>query len=84
MTNKNGRRNHMNLCLIASFLAFMFFLEGSAFAYIDPGTGGMLYQIIILVIGAILGYFAIAKNFIRKILGLKKKDPDDLSKKDGN
>lgn len=52
------------LSILFVFLAF-FFPVRSAYAYVDPGTAGMLYQIVILFIGAILGYFA----FLRKRIG---------------
>lgn len=49
-----------------------------SYAYVDPGTGGMFYQIIILVIGAIAGYFAIFKKFFKKLF--KKRDTSEKDK----
>ena len=62
--------------LRASFIfVVLFIIHEKAYAYVDPGTGGMFYQIIILVIGAIAGYFAIFKKFIKKLF--KKKDTSE-------
>jgi hypothetical protein len=55
--------------------AVLFVIHEKAYAYVDPGTGGMFYQIIILVIGAIAGYFAIFKKFFKKLF--KKKDTSE-------
>jgi hypothetical protein len=60
--------------ILSGFLLFL--LEGEALAYIDPGTGGLFYQVIILVIGAIAGYFAFFKRKIRGLFGRKEVDPD--------
>jgi hypothetical protein len=49
-------------------------LSDTAHAYVDPGVGGMFYQIVILVIGVIAGYFAVAKRFLRRIL---RRDTDE-------
>ena len=46
--------------------------RGTAYAYIDPGTGGMFYQIIILVFGAAVAYFAIFKRYIKNFFSRKK------------
>jgi hypothetical protein len=53
--------------------------NGKAHAYIDPGTGGMLYQIIILIFGAAVAYFAIFKRYIKNFFS-KKKDVDEEDK----
>jgi hypothetical protein len=60
--------------LILALLILLFYQDIS-YAYVDPGTGGMFYQIIILVIGAIAGYFAIFKKFFKKLF--KKKDTSE-------
>ena len=49
-----------------------------AYAYADPGTGGLLYQIIIVFLAFIVSYFAFLKDFLRRTF--KKgsgKNPDD-------
>ena len=46
-----------------------------AHAYIDPGTAGLLYQIVIMFIAVILGYFAFLRKKIGGLFGIfKKKD----------
>jgi hypothetical protein len=67
---------------IGIFTMTVCFILGSgaqALAYIDPGSGGMLYQVAILAIGAFLGYLAFLKDRIKGIfLGKRKKpDPED-------
>ncbi len=46
--------------------------HGTAYAYVDPGTGGMFYQIIILLFGAIAAYFAIFRRYIKNLFSRKK------------
>ena len=59
------------------FMLLLF--NGKAYAYIDPGTGGMFYQIIILLFGAIVAYLAIFKRYIKNFFS-KKKDADEEDK----
>jgi membrane protein implicated in regulation of membrane protease activity len=56
-------------------LAVMFLLVpiGSAFAYIDPGTGSMIVQV---VIAALVGGAAFIGAFWRKLFR-KRRDQDD-------
>jgi hypothetical protein len=60
---------------IIFLLLILLFYKDISYAYVDPGTGGMFYQIIILLIGAIAGYFAIVKKFFKKLF--KKKDTSE-------
>lgn len=57
--------------LAALSLITFFATRGNAYAYVDPGTGGMFYQIVILVFAVVAGYFAVFKRFI---MGIFKKD----------
>ena len=59
-------------------LLILLIYHDTSYAYVDPGTGGMFYQIIILVIGAIAGYFAIFKKFFKKLF--KKRDTSEKDK----
>ena len=64
-----------NVCFLSIlfiFLAF-FFPVRSAYAYVDPGTAGMLYQIVILALGVIAGYFAFLRKFIRRLFSRNSK-----------
>jgi hypothetical protein len=62
-------------CLIIVFAVLLLFSD-TAYAYIDPGVGGALYQVIILIIGAIAGYFAVVKRYLKKWFG-KDKDKSE-------
>jgi len=41
--------------------------------YIDPGMGSYLFQLLIGLIAALIFYFGVLKNFIRKIFSKKSK-----------
>jgi len=59
-----------------TMLAIMLFLllpAASAFAYVDPGTGSMIVQV---VIAAIVGGAAFLGAFWRKLFR-RRRDPDD-------
>ena len=63
------------LCIL---ILTLYFSYSPAFAYLDPGTGGSLLQIIIAFIaaaGASIGlYWQRFKAFIKKIFSKEKKD----------
>ncbi len=61
------------LCLAATLLAFA---PQSAHAYVDPGVGGMIYQIIILVGAAVASALAVFRNKIKSLFGGKRTDED--------
>ncbi|HLC18468.1 MAG TPA: hypothetical protein VJM57_05590 [Thermodesulfobacteriota bacterium] len=47
----------------------------TAFAYLDPGTGGTLYQMLVLIFGAVVAYFLFGKRIIKGLFkGSKGKD----------
>jgi hypothetical protein len=53
-----------------------------AYAYADPGTGGLLYQILIISLAVIASYVAFLKGYLKDFLGraFRKgpgKNPDD-------
>ncbi len=52
----------------------------SAFAYVDPGTGSMIIQV---VIAAVVGGAAFLGVFFRKLFR-KRRDPDDDPPDPGN
>ena len=61
---------------IISFTALLMLLVGaqSAHAYIDPGSGGMIVQ---LLLGGVAGVVILARLFWRRLLtaiGLRKED----------
>ena len=59
-------------------IVFIFLMSTNSYAYIDPGTGGILLQALLGAIAAIGAYITIYwrkfKNFLSKIFKVKKKD----------
>jgi hypothetical protein len=49
---------------------FIFLKPVNAFAYLDPGTGSIILQLIIALIGGLIAFFALIKN---KIIEFYKK-----------
>lgn len=45
----------------------IFSVSNSAFAYIDPGTGGTIYSFLAPLIGALLAAFVWVSGYFRKI-----------------
>ena len=62
--------------LICAFAVFLF-LPNEVYAYIDPGTGGSILQIILAFLAGffslIVFYFQKVKLFIKKIINKIKK-----------
>jgi hypothetical protein len=48
-----------------------------AYAYADPGTGGLLYQIIIVFLAVIASYFAFLKDWVRRFFSRRREDPSN-------
>lgn len=67
-----------NIAVFAA-AAFMLTLSGSAFGYIDGGTGSMLVQV--LLAGA-LGAVFFARNLFAKVTGVFARKPARNSKSD--
>lgn len=67
--------------VLLSAAAFVLGSGENAFAYLDPGAGGVLYQVVILVIviGVCLGYANLKKKK-RNVISKKIKDsePEDF------
>lgn len=61
--------------------ALLFSAPQSAHAYVDPGVGGMFYQIVILLGAAVATGFAVFRNKLKSMFGGKKDDEpkDDQS-----
>ena len=55
---------------ILSTILFYFLLIGNAYAYLDPGTGSLILQ---LILGGIAAFFAITTSFFSKIKKSLKK-----------
>jgi len=54
-----------------------------AYSYVDPGTGGFIYQILYVVfygfIGVLIGLFSPLKKIIKRFLSKKRNDRNDES-----
>ena len=50
---------------------------GSAYAYVDPGTGGLLYQIVFIIIALVGSYLGFLRNFIKRVFGQKGQQVPD-------
>jgi hypothetical protein len=55
------------------FLIIFFLFSSNAFAYLDPGSGSILVQILVAILATITFYFRATLNFI-KIFLLKIKN----------
>ncbi len=59
-------------------IVFFVLINSNAFAYIDPGTGGILLQALLGIVAAIGAYITLFwrkfKNLINKIFKIRKKD----------
>lgn len=65
------------LLMFTAFLTFISTVK-TAHAYIDPGSAGLLYQVVIMLIAAIIGYFAFLRKKIGGLFGIfKKKDREN-------
>tara|TARA_Y100000768_G_scaffold201576_1_gene151549 strand:+ start:391 stop:594 length:204 start_codon:yes stop_codon:yes gene_type:complete len=66
--------NLKKLFLVVSFVL----INSNAYAYIDPGTGGILLQALLGIVAAIGAYITLFwrkfKNLINKIFKIRKKD----------
>lgn len=48
-----------------------------AWAYVDPGVGGMFYQLVILAAAAVGGFFAVFKTKLKNKFRGRKTDQTD-------
>ena len=69
----------MNLRAIILLFIYFFFVNTNAYAYLDPGTGSFILQVIIGFLAAVsasfIYYWNKVKNFFSKIL--KKNNTDE-------
>ncbi len=75
---KPGKSSTKLLLIIAAGTLLVLCASEPAHAYTDPGTGGLLYQIIIVLLALLGSYFAFFKNWIaRKFKGKAEAREDD-------
>lgn len=58
----------MKNILILFALLYCSILQKPAFAYVDPGSGGYLFQLLFIAFSAVLGMLAAGKKTVFKIL----------------
>ena len=68
----------MNTYKTLSLVIVYFFLSGGdAFAYLDPGSGGFILQMLVAFVASLIIFFkngmAYLKNFFLKMLNFRKK-----------
>ena len=68
----------MNLRAITLLFIYFFFVNTNAYAYLDPGTGSFILQVIIGFLAAasasFIYYWSKVKNFLSKIFKKNNKD----------
>ena len=71
--------------IIFPVMFFLILLPARSYAYIDPGTGSFVVQMLIAaVLGAFFAlkmYWQRLRTFFSKLLAKKMEDPDDTSSK---
>jgi len=73
--------NNILSLFIKSILIYFLVIQDISYAYLDPGTGGSLLQIVLAIlagIGSFLGFYwrktlDFIKNFIKKFKKVRKK-----------
>jgi hypothetical protein len=61
----------------------MCFSNESAYAYADPGTAGLLYQIVIIIFASCISYFLFLKDFVKGLFkGKPEKQPKETEQQD--
>jgi hypothetical protein len=45
----------------------IFLVSEPAYAYADPGTAGLLYQIVIIIFASLVSYFLFVKDLLRRL-----------------
>jgi hypothetical protein len=67
MITRMKKTNKLNFAIF--FLFFTFTFINNAYAYLDPGTGAMIFQVII---AGVLGSLFVFKLFYRRIIRFLK------------
>lgn len=66
----------VNVAFVVSVFLFVCYVSGDLHAYLDPGTGSMVLQ---LVLGGIVGALAILRLYWRRLTALvfRRRDADE-------
>ena len=61
------------------FLAviIIFLVNEPAYAYADPGTAGLLYQIVIIIFASFVSYFLFFKDFLKRLFRRKSEEQSE-------
>ena len=57
-------------------LALIPLMVADAYAYTDPGSAGAFYQLVVLAIGVVAGYFAVFRRHIKNFFAGRGKDSE--------
>lgn len=82
MPNAHEALTKVGLVLFFSVLT-VFVLNEPAYAYADPGTAGLLYQIVVIIFASVVSYFLFLKDFIRRLFTRKTEEqPEEVDQED--
>lgn len=66
---------------IAAWVLVLIMLPAACFAYVDPGSTGILFQVLSLIAAVVVGYFIAFRKFLvgllRKWFGGKGNEPGE-------
>ena len=75
-------KKKINHCFICLFVYFLF--SNNAYAYLDPGSGSIILQVLIAFLAAVGTFISIywkkLKNFISNLLQIIKKNKNNKKK----
>jgi hypothetical protein len=58
------KRSSLALCAFVALAVLMY--EPAAYAYIDPNTGGVIFQVLMPIVAVLVGFIAFAWNFVKR------------------
>jgi hypothetical protein len=65
---KTANRRHAQAGTLALFVLILG-IPANAFAYIDPNTGGYVFQVLFPLVSAVLAGFVFFRDKVKKLLG---------------
>ncbi len=63
------RRHHRRLRMALFLSALITIFPAAAHAYIDPNTGGYVFQALFPIVSAIIGWYVFFRENMKKVLG---------------
>jgi hypothetical protein len=55
----------------------IFLVNEPAYAYADPGTAGLLYQIVVIIFASLVSYFLFFKDFLKRLFRRKSEEQSE-------